>query len=65
MTPDQLQIHFEQWAISEGLPLDKSQLPNRTYIWQQTEGPWFGFKGCYETLHYRECNDRPDSILRT
>jgi hypothetical protein len=41
---------FEQWAVSEGLPLDRSSLPDRTYVWMQTEQAWFGFKGLASVL---------------
>lgn len=34
---------FEQWATTEGLPLDKTRAPGRTFVWPQTEQAWFGF----------------------
>lgn len=36
---------FEQWAVMEGLPLDRSSTPDRTFLWAQTEQAWFGFQG--------------------
>lgn len=41
---------FEQWAVHEGLPLDRSALPCRTYVWMQTEQAWFGFQGLASVL---------------
>ncbi|MFM0243834.1 hypothetical protein [Paraburkholderia sediminicola] len=41
---------FEQWASAEGLPLDRSALPGKTYVWMQTEQAWFGFEGLASVL---------------
>lgn len=41
---------FERWAVSEGLPLDRSGVPGKRYVWMQTEQAWFGFQGLANVL---------------
>jgi hypothetical protein len=58
---------FEQWAISEGLPLDRSMLPGKSYVWMQTEQAWFGFQGLASVLERGapECFSTKEVVCRT